>query len=292
LVQSYFNAINRQEYLRAYSYYRDPATTLGAFDKFQQGYQNTTSVDVTFGQIGGDAGAGQMYYSVPALLTAHTNDGKTQAYAACYVLHLSQPGIQTVPPFNPLGFERGKATPVSAGTNPSDALAQACSGPDFPAGQPINPAPTTNPNDITKNNYLDDRTGPVEVLSSLFNAVNRKEYARAYSYWEDAETSTQVPPFAQFQQGYANTQSVQLTTGQVSSNAGAGQFYYTVPVVLKAQTTAGATQTFAGCYILHISNPGIQATPPFRPLAIKSATIKPAANDASTPTLLSQACVP
>lgn len=292
LLQSYFNAIDRREYLRAYSYWRDPATTLGSFDKFQKGYENTTSVELTFGQIGGDAGAGQMYYSVPVLLKAHTQDGKTQEYAACYILHLSQPGIQAAPPFIPLNFDRGKATALAAGANASDALTKACSGTDFPAGQPINPAPATKPNDVSKDNYLDDSSSPVEVLSSLFNAVNRKEYARAYSYWENAGTSTQVPSFDKFQQGYANTESVQLTTGKVHGGVGAGQLYFSVPVILKARTTAGVTQTFAGCYQLHLANATIQATPPFRPLAIQSAAIKSVANDANTAALLNQDCTP
>ena len=68
----------------------------------------------------------------------------------------------------------------------------------------------TNRGDISKNNYLDDRSGPVEVLASLFNAVNRKEYVRAYSYWENAGTNPEVAPFDQFQKGYAETESVQL----------------------------------------------------------------------------------
>src|SRR5215217_463954 len=58
--------------------------------------------------------------------------------------------------------------------------------------------------------YLDDRSGPVEVLGSLTNAINRREYARAYSYWEP--DSAVLQPYAEFAAGYANTIEVELST--------------------------------------------------------------------------------
>jgi hypothetical protein len=138
--------------------------------------------------------------------------------------------------------------------------------------------------------YLDDRSDPISTLRSLFNAINRKEYARAYSYWQNPGASPDVPPFPQFQQGYQDTASVDATFGSVVSNAGAGQMYYNVPVALKVQTTRGQTQTFVGCYTLHLAQPAIQATPPFEPLGIKSAVVKQVANNADLSALLSAAC--
>jgi hypothetical protein len=287
LIQSYFNAINLKQYLRAYSYW-ESNSQVGPFDKFQQGYQDTASVQITLGAISGDRGAGQYYFTVPVALVAQTTDGKTQTFSACYTLHLGNPEIQSAPPFNPLAIATGTAKATTNGTKPKDLLAHACDG--VPQGAPIVPAPKTNTQDITTANYLDDRSDPVEVLSSLFNAINRKEYVRAYSYWENAGTSKNVPPFDQFQQGYAATASVQLTTGPVSSNAGAGQIYYTVPAVLIAKTTGGATQTFSACYILHLSRPEIQGVPPFQPLAIQSATARLVNNGADPTKLLDQAC--
>jgi len=288
LILSYVNAINLKQYLRAYSYWRSGSLTQ-TFDQFQQGYQNTASVLVTLGTISGDAGAGQMYYTVPAVLVAQTTAGEIQTFSACYTLHLSNPGIQTEPPFIPMGINSGAAKPAANGSIPANLLAHACDG--FPQGTPINPAPVTHPGDITPANFLDDRSTPQEVLSSYFNAVNRKEYARAYSYWEDAGTSQNVPPFSQFQQGYANTASVQITTGQARSDAGAGQLYYTLPAVLKSKNADGSAQTFSACYTFHISQPAIQATQPFRPLAIRSATAKSVPNNSDTSALLGQACV-
>ena len=284
LIQSYFNAINLKQYLRAYSYW-EKGSKVGPYGPFQQGYQDTASVQVTLGTISGDAGAGQRYFTVPAALVAKTTNGKTQTFAACYTLHLGSPDIQGVPPFNPLAIATGVAKVATNGTSAKNLLVHACDG--LPQGSPIVPAPVTNPKDITSGNYLDDRSNAVDVLSSLFNAVNRKEYVRAYSYWE---TNSKVGPFDKFQQGYAATASVQLTTGKVTTGNGAGQIYYTVPAVLKAKTSGGVTQTFSACYILHLSRPEIQGTPPFQPLAIQSATAKQVSNGSDTDTLLAKAC--
>ena len=129
-----------------------------------------------------------------------------------------------------------------------------------------------NPDDVSANRYLDDRSTAHELMRSFVNALNRHEYLRAYAYWEPQ--ATQLPAFDSFQQGYANTESVQLTVGTVRSDAGAGQVYHQVPVALVAKTTGGGTQYFAGCYVLHLSQPAIQGMPPFQPLAIRSATVR------------------
>ena len=139
--------------------------------------------------------------------------------------------------------------------------------------------------------YLDDRSTPQALVASYYNAINRHEYVRAYSYWQTpAGAPSGSPPFARFQEGYANTASVQLDLGNVTTGAVAGNLYYTVPVVLIARTTGGATQTFAGCYTLHLAQPGVQGVPPFLPLGIQSARVRQVSNNASAASLLARAC--
>lgn len=125
----------------------------------------------------------------------------------------------------------------------------------------------------TTNDYLDDRSTPESVLRSLFNAINSRHYLRAYSYWEpDAEG---LPTFEAFEQSFAETDYVDLfDVGEVTGDAGAGQRYYTVPYIISVTNTDGSVEAFAGCYLLHISDPAIQATPPFQPLAIQRAAIQ------------------
>ena len=55
-------------------------------------------------------------------------------------------------------------------------------------------ATTPGPDLRPEPGYLDDRSGPEQVLRSYVDAINRKEYARAYSYWEAGVATSQLPP--------------------------------------------------------------------------------------------------
>lgn len=294
VIRSYYNAINRNEYDRAYSYWESSAAqqALASYSQFKQGYANTKSVQLTVGQVYGDAGAGQRYNAVPVALVATQTDGTTQAYAGCYTLHLADPVIQDQPPFNPWQIQSAQIQKVAAGVNPVDQLPSACLSNGQPPGQPVPVQPTVSPTDIGKSRYLDDRTTPEDVLRSYYNAINRNEYDRAYSYWEPAAAANQIPPYDQFKQGYANTASVDLTLGNSAVGVGAGNLYFRVPTEVVAQTTTGQTQTFVGCYTLHLGQPAIQDLPPFQPIQIQSASLKQVANGTDVTTLLSQACPP
>jgi hypothetical protein len=271
VILSLYNAINRHEYLRAYSYWENTAQDLPSFEQFQQGYQTTASVEVSLGLVGGDAGAGQMYYTLPVVLKSESTSGDLQTYAGCYTLHLSQPGFQGEPPFQPLAVRAGS---LQSEDNASDTAALLAHGCDDVATGPVpilSPQPTTSPTGVDASIYLDDRSGPTQVIRSLFNAVNRKEYVRAYSYWET--DSPDLPTLGDFQSGYADTDSVTVALGDAMADAGAGQLHYALPVALTSVSNGGATQYFVGCYVLHLSQPAIQGIPPFQPLAIQSAQV-------------------
>ncbi|MEO8757992.1 MAG: hypothetical protein ABI398_09625 [Devosia sp.] len=119
--------------------------------------------------------------------------------------------------------------------------------------------------------YLDDRSTPEAVVSSFYNAISRQEYARAWSYYEDGQG---VPKFAAFVSGYKSTASAKVTFGQSAPEGAAGSTYWTLPVSLDAVDNAGKHSYFSGCYTLRLSNPSIQAEPPFRPLHIVDGHLK------------------
>jgi hypothetical protein len=120
--------------------------------------------------------------------------------------------------------------------------------------------------------YLDDRSDPAAIVRSLYNAVSRHEYARAWSYFGDEKP---VPDYQAFISGYADTASVELLTGPVTTEGAAGSIYGSVPVALAATGTDGATHVFAGCYLTRQLQPAAQE-PPFRPLEIDRATLRAA----------------
>ena len=284
LMTSFVNALNRREYLRAYSYWEPTATQRPAYADFKSGYADTRSVHLDIGAVTGGAAAGNLYAAVPVTLIAQTSGGQAQTFVGCYLLHLGQPAVQGVPPFQPWGIRSANVSQVANGANTANLMAQACQD---QAGSAMPAQSSTDPNDVSANRYLDDRSTAQELMRSFVNALNRREYVRAYSYWRP--DAAQLQPFEQFQEGYSATQSVQLTLGTVVSDVGAGQLYYSVPVILNAHTAGGARQTFLGCYVLHLVQPAIQDTPPYQPLAIQSANVRQV-TDASGMPAVDQGC--
>lgn len=103
--------------------------------------------------------------------------------------------------------------------------------------------------------YLDDRSTPESLLHSLYNAINRGEYARAYSYFSPPPASD----LESYANGYQDTERVDLVVGRPLAEGAAGSVYYQLPVVIHAFMTDGSEQVFAGCYTLRLANPAIQA---------------------------------
>ncbi len=284
LMRSFVNALNRHEYVRAYSYWETDAEK-PSYDQFEQGYAETDTVVLTMGTIRGGVAAGNQYFTVPVTLVATTTAGAVQTFVGCYQLHIGSPAAQGALPFAPMGIQKADVQEVANGTNTADAMAHACdSFPGADAG--IYQPPSFAAADISANRYLDDRSDPVQVLRSYFNALNLHEYVRAYSYWgPDAISQT----LDQFQTGYENTHDIELITGEVASDAGAGQLYYSLPITLHAMS-GDEPQTFVGCYTFHLSQPSFQGVPPYQGLTIRSADAQQVANDADTVTLMATAC--
>ena len=106
VISSFYNAIGRQEYARAWSYYED-GQGVPAFDAFVTGYSSTASVKVSFGQSAQEGAAGSTYWTLPVSLDAIDTKGKHTYFAGCYTLRLANPSIQAAPPFQPLHIVEG-----------------------------------------------------------------------------------------------------------------------------------------------------------------------------------------
>ena len=112
--------------------------------------------------------------------------------------------------------------------------------------------------------YRDDRSTPNAVIESLYNAVNRREFVRAWSYFRDEPDR---PDFETFAKGYQDTSRVRLKLGAAEAEGAAGSTYYRLPVVVEA-TRGGTATVFSGCYELRLVQPATQAEPPFQPMGI------------------------
>lgn len=144
------------------------------------------------------------------------------------------------------------------------AIAFAAVAPSLALAQET-PSPRADRSTVAEPGYLDDRSDADAVIRSLYNAVNRKEYVRAWSYLRDEPDR---PTFAEFAKGYAETDRVEVKLGKATSEGAAGSIYYSVPVALRSIDAKGEPSVFTGCYQLRLVQPGVQAEPPFRPLGI------------------------
>jgi hypothetical protein len=285
VIVSLFNAVSRKEYLRAYGYYRNPSSTLGSFVSYAAGYADTAVVDLVFGRIMSDSGAGQVYYSVPVIIKGTATNGVHANYAACYIVHYSQAANFGAPPFDPMGIDQQQAASISLNTDDVTALSTACNG----KPQGAFPVPITPNNlSIDKNNYLDNRSGAIETVSSLLNALNSKQYVRAYYYFQ--VPATYPGNYTTWSNGFSNTDTITVTFGTVQQEGAAGSLYYKVPLAEIVTTTSATTQTFVGCYTLRLGQPTVQMTPPFQPMGIISGTFTQVANGTDVVSMLPTAC--
>ena len=112
ILRSYYNAVTRYEYARAWSYFGDqkPAADYAAF---VAGYADTAAVELQLGEVSTEGAAGSIYGTVPVALTATAPDGSTKTFAGCYTTRQLQPAIQE-PPFRPLEIETGTLRPTES----------------------------------------------------------------------------------------------------------------------------------------------------------------------------------
>ncbi|WMT87752.1 hypothetical protein NO932_03840 [Pelagibacterium sp. 26DY04] len=166
--------------------------------------------------------------------------------------------------------------------------------PEVVTQDPLVPESTLDEGEaLPENPYYDDRSTAAAVVESLYNAINRSEYLRAWSYFDhdaalDEEALAQ--DFEAFAEGYRNTDNVQLLVGPEITEGAAGTVYYSIPVAIEATDRNGASETFAGCYTLKLAQPVLQATPPFRPLAIMEGNLEP--SEGALETILPSQCTP
>ena len=123
-------------------------------------------------------------------------------------------------------------------------------------------------------NYQDDRSSPESLIRSLYNAINHHEYARAWSYYGEAPATD----FATYAKGFEETQHVDVLIGDAAGDGAAGSTFFNVPIAIKATNSKSQESYFAGCYVLRQINGTIQE-PPFTPLMIQSAKLKPIKQD-------------
>lgn len=119
--------------------------------------------------------------------------------------------------------------------------------------------------------YLDDRSDAEAVVKSFYNAINRREFSRAWSYFGETKPSAN---FESFVAGFEGTKSVRVVTGEPGVEGAAGSTFFNVPVAIAATGVDDTERVFAGCYTARLVNPQIQE-PPFTGLHLEHGALKP-----------------
>lgn len=176
----------------------------------------------------------------------------------------------------------------------SPLAAEETVAPEVVTQDPLVPESTIDAGEpLPENPYYDDRSTAAAVVESLYNAINRGEYLRAWSYFERdpaLDEDALVADFEAFAAGYENTENVQLLVGPEITEGAAGTVYYSIPVAIEATDRDGASETFSGCYTLKLAQPSLQATPPFQPMTIVEGELAP--SEGALETALPAQCSP
>ncbi len=124
LLASFYNAINRQEYRRAYGYWETPPS---GYDDFARGYADTAGVLLIVqppAAVG--AAAGSAYASIPTALVATRRDGSQQIFSGCYVARRSNLRPPDIPREDVWHLYSATIGPQPAGSAIPALLAKAC----------------------------------------------------------------------------------------------------------------------------------------------------------------------
>ncbi|MFQ8429915.1 hypothetical protein [Amaricoccus sp. W119] len=111
LIRSYYNAIDRGEYPRAYAYFGD-SPPVATYEAFAKGYADTVKTDLRLGPDLPDAAAGSVTHHVGVVLRATRKGGGSAVYAGCY--RVVQPNWWNTDPlvFEPLRIRHARLAPV------------------------------------------------------------------------------------------------------------------------------------------------------------------------------------
>lgn len=225
VVASYYNAINLNDYARAYGYWENPpkGATLA---QFAAGYTDTVGA-AAFVRLpaASDAGAGNIFAAVPVLLAADHTDGSQHFYAGCFTVHKVNVPVGSAPEPDP-DWHLNSALMREVTTFDLSLLDSACQQTE------------------TLASVVPNLTSPVSLLSSYYGAIMNRDYARAYGYWENPPE----PTLQQFAQGFANTNDVSVIVRLDALVEGAaGSSYASLPTLVTSTLSSGTRQFFTGC---------------------------------------------
>ena len=233
LIASYYNAIALQDYARAYNYWNGHAPGGATYQQFVQGFADVQTVRALARlPVMGGVAAGTTHAEIPVVVLTTLKSGGSQIFAGCFhVVHYNVPvGNPSV--VDPNWYLSSATLQPAASVDFVQAVSACSLAESFPVG-------------------IDYRLSPLDLISSYYDAIAARDYARAYAYWPGGAPGQTL---AQFAQGFAGTSNVGVVVA-LTFNMGvaAGSAYASSPLLITA-TDQGVPQLFVGCMVARKSN--------------------------------------
>jgi hypothetical protein len=257
LIASYYNAIVRQDYARAYNYWAGNAPGGATYQQFVQGFADLQNVRVLARlPIIESGAAGTTYADVPVVVLTTLKSGGSQIFTGCFTTR--RDNISAGNPLPNWSLHSARLQ-LAASADFLQAANTCTTVRSFPTGLSLN-----------------SQSSPVGTITSYYDAIAAGDYTRAYNYW------TSGPPnqtLAQFAQGFAGTANIGVVVAlDFQIGGAAGSTYVGTPVLITA-TSYGTPQLYAGCIVARQSNVPI-GNPPIYDLNwyLYSANLRPVAS--------------
>jgi hypothetical protein len=260
LLASYYNALERREYERAYAYRADQSQlTLEQLIADADGIEELAVLIIPPILIQATPQGAQV--SIPAYVSAVTADGNQRNLLGCYVLQ--QQELAWVIAGGQLAAVEEQVTPA--------ALTNACPPLQTPADSVTPP--------------FDNTADPVGLLSSYVNALERREYERALGYSRGDATPEVV---AGLEQIYSGTLAIELIVIPPDSILAAGQVQLAeIPALMQITEAEGRVIRLQGC--IGAARDGVLPGTPWR---LSSLAFQPVAEETFDLRNLATVCGP
>jgi len=235
LIASYYNAITLRDYTRAYNYWEGHPPANATYAQFVQGFTGVQSVRALARlPLTVEGAAGTLYVSVPVVLLSTLQTGAQQIFAGCF--QLSKPNMPV-----------GNPPVIDSNWHLNSAVLSAATSVDFV--QAVNAC--TRVESFPTAGQIENRTTPIDLINSYYDAIAAKNYTRAFNYWQGGAPGQ---TFAQFSQGFAATSEIGVIVALDFQIGAAGGSTYAASPLLILSKANGVQQYFVGCVVARQSN--------------------------------------
>lgn len=274
LIGAYYNAITLGDYARAFGYWIQVPNNQTE-TQFAAGFADTQSASAIVRlPIFEDAGAGNVFASIPTLVTAERRDGSTVFFAGCFTAHKSNVPVGNATEPDPNWYlQKGDLKQVQT---PDFAALDTVCDPEYSL--------TDDPN------LVPSQLDPVQLITSYFSMLVGGKAADAAALWEN-------PPGDLFLAAYGKEVRAALNikvyiNPTIYSDGAAGSIYASIPALVVTNNPDNTHLYITGCYIARLSNvPVGDATTPDPNWHFYNATLNLAADAPSAIAALNQSCL-